>query len=47
MCTLRDNNGMTESYEWVDDPDVPFKALLNYVETLPELVVDKSDEEKN
>ena len=39
MSIFRDNGGMTEAYDWVDDPEVPFKALLNYVESLPEVVV--------
>jgi hypothetical protein len=35
---------MSESYDWVDDPDVPFRVLLDYVESLPELVVEKEPE---
>ena len=36
---------MSEAFEWVDDPDVPFSVLLNYVDTLPELIVAEKDEE--
>jgi hypothetical protein len=27
---------MSEAYDWVDDPEVPFRVLLDYVESLPE-----------
>lgn len=43
MSILRDNGEMTESYDWVDDPAVPFKALLNYAESLPEVVVSEDE----
>jgi hypothetical protein len=36
---------MSEAYDWVDDPEVPFRVLLDYVESLPELVVEQSAEE--
>ena len=44
MEKLRNNGRMSESYDWVDDPDVPFRVLLDYVESLPELVVEKEPE---
>ena len=44
MEKLRNTREMTEAYDWVDDPDVPFRVLLDYVESLPELVVEKEPE---
>jgi hypothetical protein len=36
---------MSEAYDWVDDPEVPFRVLLDYVESLPELAVEKDPEQ--
>ena len=36
---------MSEAYDWVDDPEVPFRVLLDYVESLPELAVEKGPEQ--
>ena len=44
MAKLRDDRDMTQAYDWIDDPDVPFRVLLDYVESLPELVVEKEPE---
>jgi hypothetical protein len=45
MNKLTNNRDMSEAYDWVDDPEVPFRVLLDYVESLPELVVEQSSEE--
>jgi hypothetical protein len=45
MEKLINNRDMSEAYDWVDDPEVPFRVLLDYVESLPELVVEQSSEE--
>jgi hypothetical protein len=45
MEKLINNRDMSEAYDWVDDPEVPFRVLLEYVESLPELVVEQSSEE--
>ena len=45
MEKLIHNRGMSEAYDWVDDPEVPFRVLLDYVESLPELVVEQEPEE--
>jgi hypothetical protein len=45
MEKLINNRDMSEAYDWVDDPEVPFRVLLDYVESLPELVVEESSEE--
>ena len=45
MEKLINNRDMSAAYDWVDDPEVPFRVLLDYVESLPELVVEQSAEE--
>jgi hypothetical protein len=45
MEKLINNRDMSEAYDWVDDPEVPFRVLLDYVESLPELVVEQTSEE--
>jgi hypothetical protein len=36
---------VSEAYDWVDDPEVPFRVLLDYVESLPELTVEEKPEQ--
>lgn len=45
MEKLIHNRDMSEVYDWVDDPEVPFRVLLDYVESLPELTVEKEPDQ--
>jgi hypothetical protein len=45
MEKLIHNRDMSEVYDWVDDPDVPFRVLLDYVESLPELTIEENSEQ--